>query len=186
MTRWLVPCALAVMAACGDPPVRVQRGEPVPIGDYSLTVRRTGTVPLTEDEIGLVVYVDLNVHDPRAPEQVHGTGFESLVSDPYHEHRERTLREGVEVVDVDGKAHGSNGYAREDYYRSEMARGAKEETFRRLAQEDYPRGYWEGERTERWALLFTVPAEAQGFALKVRNRDRREGQPAEALVPLDM
>lgn len=176
----------ALASACGEPPVEVARGEPVALGDYALTVRRTESVPLTEDEMGLVVHVDLIVHDPRAPGQVHGRGFASLASDPYHEHREQTFRQGTEVLDGEGNAYPATGYVRDEIYRREMARGSRIETFRRLAHEEYPSGYWEGESTERWVLLFIVPALPRDYALEISNQDRREGQPGEAIVPLTM
>lgn len=180
----LALAVLPLLAGCGGKPVEARLGDPVPLGSYTLTARLLEKLPLTEGEQGLAVHLDLRVEDLRAPEQVHGTGFQSLVSDPYHEHRERTLRDGLAILDASGETYRATGYARQDVYRRELGAGDRAEAFWRLAHEEYPKAYWEGESPERWVVLFSVPSESQGYVLRIENRDRREGQPTGVAIPL--
>ncbi len=187
MTRVWRTLLVTGLAACGGsepPPAAI--GEVIPLGSYTVTVRSLENLPLTEAEQGLAVHLDLGVEDHRAPEQEHGTGFQSLVSDPYHEHRERTLRDGLAILDAAGESYRATGYARQDVYRRELGAGDRAEAFWRLAGEEYPKAYWEGESPERWVVLFSVPSESQGYVLRIENQDRREGQPRRVAVPLGM
>ncbi len=95
------------------------------------------------------------------------------------------FRKGVRLRGPGRKVVRLAGYVREDLYRKAMASGAEAGTFEGLTHEEYAEGYWNGETTEGWVLLFIVPPGEPEYALAIRNGDRREGQPAEARVPLE-
>jgi hypothetical protein len=148
-------CAGAFMECCSRPPVAFSRGQPIPIGPYTIVVSYT-EVSASESAQALAVHFRCRGVNSRED-----TG-KFFVAQGGH----------LFVLDAAGNRYSALPYTN-SYYRSGgpgFIGGVREDGSPDLSE---------------WVAVSKVPVNARGFSLLIGNPSQRSGQPRAAIVRLD-
>lgn len=162
--------ALLILPGCSQPQP-FQRGQQVPLGPYSVSFSHA-EIRDENSRRALVVHF----HCEQVASLKDMNGFQ------------KSFFTAFRVKDAAGKSHQGFPILAQAFQglRGNSMRSLELRDEQLTAREyemevDSLRG---GPNVRDWVAVFAVPADAQGFRLYVRNPDRREGQPGEAVIDL--
>jgi hypothetical protein len=164
------PIALLLLSGCSQPQP-FQRGQQIPLGPYSVSFN----------------YAEIRDASSRRALVVH-FHCEQVASLNGRDRFQQRFFTAFKVKDSSGKSYRGVPFLEQEFRHLQgNTLFSMEPRDERMSARDWAfedeslRG---GPNVREWVAVFAVPVDAQGFQLYVRNPDRREGQPGEAVIDL--